>query len=267
MDAGGPPAGALGRWAELVTVHRAAAEGFELGVAHYRSGRPRYHDDLVDRLARLLADRAVLEIGAGTGVLTAQLVERGLAPVAVEPVGAMRAALVEALPQVEARSGTAEHLPVGDGTVGAVVVAQAFHWFDHGPAIDEITRVLTPGGLLATIWNVKEGDAPWYRRYMAVIDRHADDTPRHRDQAWRRAIDGDERLEPVGEWTVDNTKPVDVDGVVDRALSTSFIAALPAAAKAEVAAEIRAAVAGEAEPIPFPYRGELQVWAKRSPSV
>ncbi|MEM9565365.1 MAG: class I SAM-dependent methyltransferase [Actinomycetota bacterium] len=254
-----------------MSVHRAAAEGFERGVAHYRSARPRYHEDLVGRLVDLLAGvvaaSTVVEIGAGTGVLTAQLVERGVVPVAIEPVEAMRAALTEALPEVESRPGTAEDLPFDDGSVGGVVVAQAFHWFDHGPAMDEITRVLAPGGLLATIWNVKEGDAPWYRRYMEVIDRHAGDTPRHRDQVWRRAIDGDDRLEPVGEWRVDNTKPVDVDGVVGRALSTSYIAAMAPDAKAEVAAEIRAAVADVPEPIPFPYRGELQVWARGTPST
>ncbi len=245
-------------------VHRAAAVGFERGVESYRAARPDYHPELVDRLVELVGGRPVLEIGAGTGVLTTMLAARGLRPVAVEPVEAMRAALVDAVPGIEARDGTAEGLPADDGGFGAVVVAQAFHWFDHGPALDEIHRVLAPGGHLFTIWNVKEGDQAWYRRYMAIIDRHADDTPRHRDMVWRRAIEADARFALAEELAVDNSRPADADAVVDRALSTSFIAALPDDARGAVADEIRHALDGEALPVRFPYRGELQIWARTS---
>ena len=65
--------------------------------------------------------------------------------------------------------------------------------FDYLPALDEIHRVLEPGGHLVTVWNVKDGDAARYRRYMEIVDRHADDTPRHADMRWRRAIDAPHR--------------------------------------------------------------------------
>ncbi len=241
-------------------IHRAAASGFERGSDHYRRGRPSYHPDLVARFASSFGDGPVVEIGAGTGIFTSQLLAAGIDVVAVEPVESMRAALLADHPDLDVRSGTAERLPVDTDACATVVVAQAFHWFDHGPALDEIDRVLRSGGHLVTVWNVKEGDAPWYQRYMAIIDRLADDTPRHRDQVWRRAIDADPRFRLVDDWQIDNTVPADLDTVVDRALSTSFIAALPEEEQASVAEEIRGALDGVELPVPFPYRGELQAW-------
>lgn len=96
-----------------------------------------------------------MEIGAGTGIFTGQLVDRGVAVLVVEPVAAMGQQLRERLPDVEVRSGTAEDLPLEDASVDVVVAAQAFHWFDYGAALTEIYRVLRPGGQLVTVWNVK----------------------------------------------------------------------------------------------------------------
>lgn len=242
-------------------VHRAAASGFERGSDHYQRGRPSYHPDLVARFVSSFGAGPVVEIGAGTGIFTSQLLAAGVDVVAVEPVESMRAALVANHPDLDIRSGTAEQLPVETDAAATVVVAQAFHWFDHGPALDEIDRVLRAGGHLVTAWNVKEGDAAWYQRYMAIIDRLADDTPRHRDQVWRRAIDDDPRFRLVDDWQIDNPVPADLDTVVNRALSTSFVAALPEEEQASVAKEIRGALDGVELPVPFPYRGELQAWA------
>ena len=203
----------------------------------------------------------VLEIGAGTGIFTAHLMAGGVDVVAVEPVEAMRRVLTERLPGVTVAPGTAEDLPADADSFDVVVVAQAFHWFDHRPALDEIHRVLRPGGHLVTVWNVKDGSAAWYRRYMEVVERYADDTPRHADRRWRQAIDDDRRFELVDDWQVDNSRLTDADGVVERALSTSFIAALDDDEKRVVAADLRAALVGVELPVRFPYRGELQAWA------
>lgn len=245
-----------------MVVHDAASTGFGAEAARYRAARPTYHPDLLVRFADLVGPGRVIEIGAGTGTFTGQLVAAGIDVVAVEPVEAMRAVLSDDLPDVEVRVGTAESLPADEACVDAVVVAQAFHWFDHGPALDEIARVLRTGGHLATVWNVKEGSGEWYRRYMDIIERHADDTPRHAQMIWRRAIDDDQRFELVDEWQVDNSMPMDADGVIGRALSTSFIAALPEQTKAGVASELRQVLAQVDQPVLFPYRGELQAWRK-----
>lgn len=202
----------------------------------------------------------MIEIGAGTGKFTRQLVAAGVDIVVVEPVEAMRAVFGANLPGIDVRPGTAEALPAEDRSFDTVVVAQSFHWFDYAAALDEIARVLRPRGHLVTVWNVKAGDGDWYRRYMEIVDRHADDAPRHADMRWRRAIDDDARFDLVDDWRIDNSQSMDHEGVVARALSTSFIGALPDDTKAAIADELRQALIGVGTPIRFPYRGELQAW-------
>lgn len=243
-------------------VHDAAAAGYDRGAASYQRARPTYHSALVDRFADRYGTGRIVEIGAGTGIFTGQLVERGLDVVAVEPVEGMRVTLAARFPGLDVRAGTAEDLPVADSSADVVVVAQAFHWFDHRPALDDIHRALAPGGRLVTVWNVKVDGPPWYAAYTSIVERHAGDTPRHADMAWRHAIEADPRFEPIDDWTVDNPFPTDEQGIVDRALSTSFIAALPETQQAAVVADIRAALAtaGGDRPLRFPYRSELQAW-------
>lgn len=244
-------------------VHDAAARGFDREASTYQRARPSYHPDVVDRFVERYGHGAVLEIGAGTGIFTRQLVDRGVTVVAIEPVPGMRQRLVDALPTLDVRDGTAEALPVASGSFDTVVVAQAFHWFDWPRALDDIHRVLRQGGHLVTVWNVKQRTAGWFEAYTEIVDRHAGDTPRHSDMTWRAAIDDDDRCELVDDWGVEHPQPVDEDGVVARALSTSYIAALGDDERAEVVADLRRVLAGVAEPLEFPYRSELQAWRCR----
>ncbi|MEM7273621.1 MAG: methyltransferase domain-containing protein [Actinomycetota bacterium] len=246
-------------------IHRAAADGYQANADVYRRARPAYHPELVARVVdRYTGPGAVVvDLGAGTGVFTAQLVAAGVRPTAVEPVEAMRAKLTAQLPAVTAVPGTAEAIPAEDAAVDTVVVAQAMHWFDHGPALDELARVLRPGGHLVTVWNVRDETVPWVTAYTEIVDRHAGDTPRHRTMRWRRAIDDDGRFEPVDDWSTLHPVPTDPDGVVGRALSTSFIAALSASDREAVADELRSVVAPLGDSFDYPYRAELQAWRRR----
>jgi SAM-dependent methyltransferase len=244
-------------------VHQSAGEGFGREALTYQRARPAYHPDLVVRFINRYGSGDILEIGAGTGIFTQQIADRCTGLVAVEPVPAMRERLMDALPDVDVREGTAEALPVASGAFDTVVVAQSFHWFQHRQALDEIDRVLRGGGHLVTVWNVKAGDASWFARYMEIIDRHAGETPRHADMRWRAAIDADERFELVDDWKADHPQTTDSAGVISRALSTSFIAALPQAAREQVIEDLRAALEAVEEPLDFPYRAELQAWRRR----
>ena len=259
-------------------VHRSAGDGYRAQATSYRRARPAYHPALARRVAERHrpdpADRVgVVEIGAGTGIFTRQLLAEGLAVTAVEPVAAMRQALVDSLPAtgsagpgppVHVVDGTAEGIPVGDGATGTVVVAQAFHWFDHGPALDEIARVLADGGHLVTVWNVRDERIDWVAACTEVIDAFAGDTPRHRTMAWRRAIDRDPRFELVDDLAVDNPWPTSPAGVADRVSSTSFIGALDADTRASVLARIARIVEPLGPTFDYPYRSELQAWRYRS---
>ncbi|WP_144796371.1 class I SAM-dependent methyltransferase [Microbacterium paludicola] len=106
---------------------------------------------------------AVLDLGAGTGKFTELLIPRASRVVAVEPSRAMLDVLRAKLPRVEALIGGAESIPLPDGGLDAVTVAQAFHWFDRDAACAEIRRVLVPGGVLGLLWNRSDPSCAWDR--------------------------------------------------------------------------------------------------------
>ncbi|OLE27437.1 MAG: hypothetical protein AUG44_10280 [Actinobacteria bacterium 13_1_20CM_3_71_11] len=116
------------------------------------------------------APKAVLDLGAGTGILTRVLLRLGYDVRPVEPDEAMRAKLAATTPGVRPLAGRAEAIPVPDGQVDAVVAGQAYHWFDQEAAHREIARVLAPGGVFAPIWNVRDHDEPWVRRLTEIAE-------------------------------------------------------------------------------------------------
>jgi SAM-dependent methyltransferase len=139
------------------------------GVADaYERGRPTYPADAV---RWMLGDQplTVLELGAGTGKLTRVIAELGHDVHATDPDPAMLRILEEQVPGVPTAEAGAEDIPLGDTSVDAVIVAQAFHWFDHERALPEIARVLRPGGRLCVTWNVRDERIPWVRRLGGII--------------------------------------------------------------------------------------------------
>lgn len=244
-------------------VHDSASSGYGKRAAAYHHLRPNYHPAAVERFVDRYGRGVVVEVGAGTGIFTTQIAEAGVSPIVVEPVAEMRAVLVASLPKVDVRSGTAEALPIKSAVADTVVAAQAFHWFTFSQALDEVHRVVRPGGHLVTVWNVRDETVGWVSDYSVILERHERDTPRHGSMEWRRAIHSDERFELVDDCAVDNPQEVTVEGVVGRALSTSFIAALSAEEQADFADEIRRVVEPMGPKLQFPYRSELQAWRRR----
>lgn len=244
-------------------VHDAAATGYREQSDTYAQVRPSYHPELVTRFVGSFGRGTVIDLGAGTGIFTRQLVAAGITPVAIEPVAEMRATLTAETPGVATVDGTAEATGLDDHSVDTIAVAQAFHWFDHPEALSEIRRVLRPGGHLACVWNVRDESIDWVRAYTDIVDRFARDTPRHRTMLWHRAIDADPVFHLVDDWAINNPKRADPDSVVARALSISFIAALDAGTQRSVLTEIRALTQPLGPTFDFPYRSELQVWQYR----
>jgi SAM-dependent methyltransferase len=143
--------------------HRSRARSFGSLAAGYAAHRPDYPADGI-RWALGGATRpvrSVLDLAAGTGKLTEGLLPLGYEITAVEPDDEMRAVLSRRFPSVRALAGTAEAIPLAAGSVDAVLVGQAFHWFDPGRALDEIGRVLRPGGVAGLLWNGEDSNVPW----------------------------------------------------------------------------------------------------------
>jgi SAM-dependent methyltransferase len=142
---------------------------FGAAAAAYAEHRPDYAEAAV-RWALAPAGPAprVLDLGAGTGKLTATLVSIGADVTAVEPDPAMLAELRSALPGVRSLSGRAEAIPLPDASVEVVLAGQAMHWFDMSLAAPEIARVLVPGGVLAGLWNADDDRVEWVAGYAAA---------------------------------------------------------------------------------------------------
>lgn len=132
----------------------------------------RYRPGFPPRAAEIIIPapvETVLDLGAGTGKFTELLLPRADAVIAIEPSERMLAVLRDKLPDVDARLGTAENIPVPDESVDAVTVAQAFHWFDRDPACAEIARALVPGGVLGLLWNHSDPACDWDRACHRIV--------------------------------------------------------------------------------------------------
>ncbi len=139
----------------------------------YEQGRPDYPSDavawLLDPARRPGRSVRVADVGAGTGKLTRVLVDAGAETVAVDPDAAMLATLRESVAGVPTFVGTAERLPLPDAALDAVVLGQAWHWVEPVAASAEIGRVLRPGGVLGTIWNIRDESVPWIARLTEIM--------------------------------------------------------------------------------------------------
>lgn len=167
----------------------------------------------------------VLDLAAGTGKLTVDLVARGAEVVAVEPIAEMRAKLAD----VRALDGTAEAIPLADDSVDVVTVGQAFHWFDAPRALAECRRVLRPGGTLAMLWNTRDETVDWVRRLGQIKDEADGGAPydHHQHVDWEAVVDAAGGwVDHVVDW-FPNWQWADVETVVARTASTSWISALP----------------------------------------
>lgn len=258
-------------------IHRAAADGFARGAEEYVRARPGYPTEAVGLLGRLVGSGGlgsgctVVDLAAGTGKLTVDLVGAGADVVAVEPIEEMRAQLTALLPGVDTRGGLAESIPIEDASADLVTVAQAFHWFDASLALAEIRRVLRPGGHLAMIWNVRDETVEWVRLVGDIGQAAGGGRPydEHTSTDWERTVAEAGGFGPVREDWFSNWQEATVELVVDRVASTSWVSALDDAARAGVLAEVRALL--ERHPatrgrdhFPFPHATTV-VTARRLP--
>jgi SAM-dependent methyltransferase len=241
-------------------LHRATS-GFE-DADRYERARPDYPAEALDRLLEELgAGRGarVLDVGAGTGKLTRRLLERGLDVIAVEPIAGMRRLLERTAPAADVRAGQAERLPLEDGEVDGIVAAQAFHWFATRAALAEFARVLKPGGRLGLIWNRRDPGQVLQAEIRRVIEPYRADTPEHASDAWRRVFGDNAPFVLAAEHRIPHVQELDADGLVDRVLSISFVATLPADEQRAIEARVRGlAVDGPNE---LCYIAELSVYS------
>jgi SAM-dependent methyltransferase len=162
---------------------------FGAAATAYAEHRPDYAQAAVRWALEPAPGPRVLDLGAGTGKLTAALVALGAEVTAVEPDPAMLAELRRALPDVRVLTGSAEAVPLPDASVDAVLAGHALHWFDMDVAGPEIARVLVRGGILAGLWNVLDNRVDW----VAGLERVSGSAaigPRDTLSSWRAETAG-----------------------------------------------------------------------------
>jgi SAM-dependent methyltransferase len=209
------------------------ARSFGSVVEAYDRGRPTYPREAA---VWLTSDRplTVLELGAGTGKLTEQLVALDHDVHATDPDPEMLAQLEKNLPDVRVSQAPAEEIPSGDASYDVVVCAQAFHWFDLDRALPEIARVLKPRGRLSLVWNQRDERIPWVRRLGAIIGTQ----DQLRDPAERLA--GSRLFGDVEEASFKFWQVIDRTSIRDLVRSRSNVAVLGAAEQEAKMAEVLA---------------------------
>ena len=190
---------------------------------------------------------AVVDLAAGTGRLTRELVAAGADVTAVEPVDAMRAHIRDA----HAVPGTAEAIPLPDGSADAVFTAEAFHWFDAPAALPEIARVLRPGGGFAVMWNIglpQDEEQPWRLEVVELVKDvyfhpQGRRVPAAAGNDWREQTEwqrgpGWELYEPLERRSFEHVQRMTRDSYVSFVGSWSFVGAMEDAERAELLAKV-----------------------------
>jgi SAM-dependent methyltransferase len=220
----------------------------------YDRVRPDYSQASLDRAQEALeldADAFVIDLAAGTGRLTHELVKRFARVIAVEPDGEMRSLIADG----EVVAGTAEAIPMPDSSADAVFVGEAFHWFDAPAAVMEIARVLRPRGGLALISNQWfETEPPLPEHALELLrDPYVRSGRAETVETWPDAFGGSP-FEPLREETFGSVVVVDADRLLEMYATTSSLAALPRAELEALLVELRPLLAG---PYRLPIRVEL----------
>jgi ubiquinone/menaquinone biosynthesis C-methylase UbiE len=233
---------------------RSSAAAFGSVAECYERRRPGYPPELVAWLTGRLGlapGRTVVDVGAGTGKLTRQLVPGGARVIAVEPLPEMRAQLESAVPEAEVLAGSAEELPLGTGGADAVTVAAAIHWFLLDRALPEFRRVLRPGGGLGVVQQFRDPEDALQQAVDGIVGAYLPDASEF--PRWRDAVAASGLFGPVETFEAANEQLFDADGLAERVATISYVARLPDGERTEVLARLRAL--GEAQPqSPFPFR-------------
>jgi ubiquinone/menaquinone biosynthesis C-methylase UbiE len=226
----------------------------------YDDARPEYAPQALEHVADALAlgeQARVVDLGAGTGKLTRRLEERFAEVVAVEPDDDMRVVLEARTPGAISVAGTAELIPLPDSYADAVFVADAFHWFDAGAALQEVARVLRGDGGLVLLWNVW-----WTDRRDRTSDQFDPPLPKAARElldavyvasgraAWASTAGdplealADSPFGPVDEAEFPRELELAPAEVVDLYGTVSSVASLPERERAELASAVRELLSG-----------------------
>jgi SAM-dependent methyltransferase len=177
----------------------------------------------------------VLDLGAGTGLLSGVLVAAGHEMVAADPAPEMPEQLTARLPGVAVVAAAAEQLPLAAVSVDVVIAGQAAHWFDPAAAAAEMRRVLRPGGVVGLLWNVRDDRTAWVADLSALmVGEGFDRVYRHVVDAFAAELQADVAVTESG--ITDRLTP---DEVARRMATSSYVATMTSERRAAFLDRVR----------------------------
>ncbi|GAB1539392.1 class I SAM-dependent methyltransferase [Scytonema sp. NUACC21] len=194
-------------------------------VADYVRYRPSYPTAAIDVILEGLASPEQLvaaDIGAGTGISSRLLAERGVSVVAIEPNTAMREA-AEPSQNLQLRDGTAEATNLADASVDLVTCFQAFHWFQPEPSLLEFRRILKPTGRLAVVWNNRDKTDELTAGYSRLIREASRNHPAESRMQSVEPLLSTPYFRNLREYTFVYRQQLDLTGLIGRAMSSSYV--------------------------------------------
>jgi SAM-dependent methyltransferase len=228
-------------------------KGFTNG-ALYDASRPDYPESAINYFASVFdtgIETRALDLGAGTGIFTRQMLPHVGTMTAVDPSASMREALLASTPEVQVLDGSDISIPVSDGNIDVVFVAQAFHWFDEMRALEEIRRVLVSGGGLGLIWNERDESEEWVRELSHAMEW---DTRQPYDVGKDfTAVIASGPFIDVERVSFSHSQTLSREGLYQRVLSTSYISAMEVSQREDLMKRVRLVVEELPEPIVLPY--------------
>jgi SAM-dependent methyltransferase len=238
----------------------------------YDELRPSYAPEAVAWVAErgsLRHGSTVVDLAAGTGQLSKLFAGLGMDPIAVEPAVNMRAVLGERLPGVRVLDGTAERMPLPDGSADAVVVGNAFHHFERRTAFQEIHRVLRPGGVLALFWawplEEEQLSIPGVREIDEVVTAaRASNEIATAYRAWAEVPDAADGFGPFERREFPVTHVIPSARLADLYATSSDVASLPDRVRHDLLDRIRRLSSALAELLHLPARSVVDLCGRRS---
>jgi SAM-dependent methyltransferase len=240
---------------------------FDQVTAEYQRGRAGYPDgvyDAIDAVAGPLAERLIIDGGAGTGISTRQLARRSHRVVGFDLSRPMltRARRGDGPPLVVA-DGNA--LPFRSGSADVVCFAQSWHWLDPEPASTEVARVLRPGGTWAAWWSHPRADGQqWFDAYLALVEQSITGFDwSWRDHPWGETLVADDRFVTPARTVVAWDRVMTVDGWLVETRSHSMVAAMPHADREALIGTMSAMLGATFGDEPFVVPHDTRLWTAR----
>jgi SAM-dependent methyltransferase len=202
---------------------------FDPVVDEYDAARPGYPAAVYDALGPL-DGRTVIDGGAGTGIASRALLERGAVVFPFDLGEAMlrrAAARSPGLPAVLADGGA---LPYRDRCADLLCFAQSWHWLPPETRVHEAARVLRAAGRWAGWWSHPRADGEaWFESYWDALEEATGTASRAvRDVDWGEEVAASGRFQPPAFRSVPWTRQVSVDDwLVDQASHSTLMAMPP----------------------------------------